>query len=417
MVERAYQNDEWVLATPVTNAMRVTPVTVGTPVIPLPERRRAAFVATTENQELSHKDVVDRPHFRNRMLLALIAIAANWGTTLRIAKNFATRVIDVPSLDFATSTCKAAYSIVKDERLSHSKCVETQLNQCNKKLERTTKKEDDRIKKLTKHNEDVVRRMEGVATNCSKSYTTLRLALEDWTANGGEIPLRTNSTSTSSTDLVCSTEDHALFNQTMLGTPNTLALQTEALQMANAYSDESALTVSRLASTVTDLDNDRSSLTEYIEERAKYDVDYLDRKTQNTQDELYGIIQSLDPAKIPPVDLDDIFRDIGISAKDVMACVSLDLNSRMEDGSICQPNLAKMVDDFVVDAKWKVSFLTQTLYNYRDRMEEYKQNVADAYAVAKRFYEGKIDYTTIPFIRPSLVSPCNTHALASHLII
>jgi hypothetical protein len=259
------------------------------------------------------------------------------------------------------------------------------------KLERTSKREDDRIKRLTKRNVDVVRRVEGVATNCSKSYTTLRLALEDWTANGGEIPLRTNANSISSTDLVCSTEDQALFNQTMLGTQNTLALQTEALQMATVYSDESELTVSRLASTVTDLANERSSITNYIEDRAEYDVDYLDRKTQNIQDGLYDVIESLDPGMIPPVDLDDIFKDMGISAKNVMACVSLDLNARMEDGSICQPNLAKMVDDFVVDAKWKVAFLTQTLYNYKDRMDEYKQNVASAYAVAKRFYEGKID--------------------------
>ena len=394
MVKRAIQhNAPWVQATPVTvDAMRLTPVTIGTPIVPLPEQSRATIIAATENRELSNIDVGNRPHFRNRMLLCIVAIAANWGTTLGIAKGFAARVIDVPSLDFVTSTCKAAYGVVKDERASHSKCVETQLSQCNTKLDRTTKKEDVRVEKLTKHNEDVVRRIEEVATNCSKSYTTLRFALEDWTANGGEIPLRTNAASSSSADLVCSPKDEGLFNQTMLGTQNTLALQTEALQMATAYSDESALTVSRLASTVTELDNERSSLTKYIEERSEYDVDYLDRKTQGTQDGLYGIIQSLDPGKIPPVDLDDIFRDMGISAKDVMACASLDLDARMKDGSKCQPNLAKMVDDFVVDAKWKVAFLTQTLYDYRDRMVEYKQNVADAYAVSRRFYEGKIDY-------------------------
>jgi hypothetical protein len=377
-----------------------TPATFGTPIMPSPEQCNDAIVTNV---------ACERRHFRNRMLICLVAIAANFGTTLRIAKNFAARVIDVPSLDFVTDTCKAAYGIVKDERSNYSICVETQLKQCNTKLERTTKLEDNRIIILTRHNEDVVRRVEGVATNCSKSYTTLRLALEDWTANGGEIPLRTNVISTTSTDLVCSAEDQALFNQTMLGTQNTLALQTEALQTATTYSDESALTVSRLASTVTDLTNERSSITKYIEERAKYDVDYLDQKTQNTQDGLYDIIQSLDPGKIPPVDLDDIFWEMGISAKNLMACVSLDLNARMVDGSACQPNLAKMVDDFVVDAKWKVAFLSQTLYNYRDRMEEYKQNVAGAYTVAKRFYEGKVDYRYCTCLHPpiSFVSQCS----------
>lgn len=366
-----------------TDAMRVTPVTVATPAIPCP----------AEDWEPSQKDAGNsRPHFRNRMLVCLVAMAANWFTTLSIAKNYSLRVIDVPSLDFATSTCKAAYNITKDERASHSKCVEIQLNQCNKKLDQTTKKENNRVKKLSKHNEDVVRRLEEVATNCSKSYTTLRLALEDWTANGGGIPLRTDTaTSISSTDLVCSAEDQALFNRTMLGTQNALALQTEALQMTTAYSDESTMTVSRLASTVIELDSDRSSLNEYIEERAKYDIDYLDRKTQSIQSDLYGIVQSLDPATFPLVDIDDIFQDIGTSAKDVMACLSLDLNARMEDGSICQPHLANMIDDFVLDARWKVASLTQKLYEYRDKVDEYKQNVADAYAVSKRFYDGTSD--------------------------
>lgn len=364
---------------------RLTPITVAVPIIPPFSREQEKY------KEPLQKDAGNSiPHFRNRMFVCLLAIAANWFTTLSIAKNFSTRAIDVPSFDFATSTCKAAYNITKDERTSHSVCVETQLNQCNVMLDQTTKKEDKRVKKLSKYNEDVVRRIEEVATNCSNSYTTLRLALEDWTANGGEIPLRTESTTTESTDLICSAEDQALFNQTMLGTQNTLALQTEALQMATAYSDESTMTVTRLASTVTDLDNDRSSLNDYIEDRVKYDIDYLDRKMQNIRDGVYGVVKSLDPALIPVVDLDDIFQDVGISAKDVMACVSLDVNARMVNGSVCQPNLAKMVDDFVVDAKWKVQFLTQKLYDYRDKANEYKQNVADTYVVTKRFYDGKI---------------------------
>ena len=364
---------------------RLTPITVAVPIIPPFSREQEKY------KEPLQKDAGNSiPHFRNRMFVCLLAIAANWFTTLSIAKNFSTRAIDVPSFDFATSTCKAAYNITKDERTSHSVCVETQLNQCNIMLDQTTKKEDKRVKKLSKYNEDVVRRIEEVATNCSNSYTTLRLALEDWTANGGEIPLRTESTTTESTDHICSAEDQALFNQTMLGTQNTLALQTEALQMATAYSDESTMTVTRLASTVADLDNDRSSLNDYIEDRVKYDIDYLDRKMQNIRDGVYGVVKSLDPALIPVVDLDDIFQDVGISAKDVMACVSLDVNARMVNGSLCQPNLAKMVDDFVVDAKWKVAFLTQKLYDYRDKANEYKQNVADTYVVTKRFYDGKI---------------------------
>ena len=83
---------------------------------------------------------------------------------------------------------------------------------------------DDRVKKLTDRNEEVLLKIAEVATHCSGSYTTLRLLLEDWTAIGGEIPIRS----------VCPTEDQEKFNRTMLGTQNTLAMQTEALEVANA---------------------------------------------------------------------------------------------------------------------------------------------------------------------------------------
>ncbi|KAL7541319.1 hypothetical protein ACHAXR_010802 [Thalassiosira sp. AJA248-18] len=363
-----------------------TPVTVATPIIPLPQ---------APLHRPNNDDDDTRPHFRNRMFLCLLAIAFNWGTTLRIANHFASRVILVPSLDFVTSTCKSAYNITRDERLRYSKCVESQLNQCNGKLDKTMQKEDERVRKLSRENEHVVQRMEGVASNCSKSYTTLRLTLEDWMANGGEIPLHSSNSISVTSESVCSPEDQQMFNQTLLGTQNTLALQTEAMQMASAYSEESTSLVTHLTTTISDLDREISALDDYIVERAKYDANYIDEKTQHIQDSLLDTVQSFDPANIPPLDVSDLFHDILLAAVDVRACVALDLDARMADGTKCDPNLATMVDNFVEDAKWKVEVLNQTLneyretlYEYRDRMEEYKENAMDAYNVAKRFYDG-----------------------------
>jgi len=408
-------------------AYPVTPLTVATPVIPLPQHPNQhqqqqplpdppVIVPVHHHHHHQNKNEKDNTkYFRNRMILCLFAVAFNWGTTLRIANYLASQVILVPSIDLVTQTCKTAYNITRDERLNYSKCVESQLNQCNNKLDRTTKKEDDRVHKLTKHNENVVRRVEEITMNCSSAYTTLRMALEDWMANGGEIPLRSEDSdvivantappnpnkknkkrgrkapsqapSSNPTEPICSAEDRAQFNQTILGTQNTLALQTEALKMASSYSDDSTSTVTRLATTVTDLDNEISALNTFIVERTKYDANYIDDKTQNIQDELYDIVQALDPSKVD-VNIDDIFQDLVVSAVDIMACLSLDTDARMADGGICQPNLATMVDGFVEDAKYKVDFLTQTLYEYQDKMEEYKQNALDAYNVAKRFYDG-----------------------------
>lgn len=422
--ESEYRNESMVRIAPSEEcgaSFVATPVTIATPVVPLP--RGSIIRRSDENnvvvtavisvprvsitrqidQELvataipslpsehvnSPNEEENRPHFRNRMIICLFAIAANWGTTLSIAKQLASRVIRTPSLDFLTATCEDAYNITRDERQRHTECVESQLNQCNTRLDNSIRREDNRVKKTSSQNEDVVQKIEEVATNCSKSYTTLRLLLEDWTAAGGEIPIRTDSSNDLSSDPVCTAEDQEQFNRTMLGTQNTIAMQTEALQVATMYSDESTSTVSRLATAVTDVNNERSSLSTYIDERVGYDVNYIDRKTTTIRDGLYNLIELLDPADIPPINISDIIREFEINSKDIMACVSLDVNATMVNGTKCRPNLATLVDGFVKNAKWKVSFLTQTLYDCQDKMEEYKKNAADAYTVAKTFYNGE----------------------------
>eukprot|EP00580_Thalassiosira_gravida_P018621 CAMPEP_0201663870 /NCGR_PEP_ID=MMETSP0494-20130426/5522_1 /ASSEMBLY_ACC=CAM_ASM_000839 /TAXON_ID=420259 /ORGANISM="Thalassiosira gravida, Strain GMp14c1" /LENGTH=991 /DNA_ID=CAMNT_0048142543 /DNA_START=479 /DNA_END=3451 /DNA_ORIENTATION=+ len=364
----------------------ITPVNNRSPVVPHPQSDTWTMMQHPNDDENDGDRA--RPHFQNRMLLCLLAIAVNWGTTLRIANRFASHVIRVPSLEFVSKTCMSAYNITRDERMRYSRCVESQLNQCDRKLDRTIQKEDERVRKLSKLNEDILRRIEEVATGCSQSYTTLRLALEDWTANGGEIPLHSDTAGGSASDSICSPSDQKQFNETLLRTQNTMALQTEALQISSAYSEDSTSTVVLLASAVSDLDIEISALDEYIVERAKYDVDYIDGKTQNIQDALMDAIQSWDPANLIPVNVDELLGEIESAADDIMACVSLDANARMTDGTRCDPNLATMVDEFVEDAKWKVEVLKETLYDYQDQVEEYKQNVVDAYIVAKRFYDG-----------------------------
>eukprot|EP00804_Cyclotella_cryptica_P023510 CCRYP_012162-RA/>CCRYP_012162-RA protein AED:0.10 eAED:0.10 QI:1559/1/1/1/0.75/0.4/5/1441/846 len=218
---------------------------------------------------------------------------------------------------------------------------------------------------ISTQNEDVVQNIVKTATSCSEAYTTLRLALDGWTANGGEVALLSPDSS------FCSAEDQDLFNRTLLGTQNMIALQTEAIGIADAYGEESTSTVKRLA--------------QYAVERSEYDANYVDMKTQQIQDTILNVVNSV---KVPPVSLDDLFDDLEVSAMDVIACLSLDVNARMSDGSKCDPNLASMIDSFARDAKWKVSVLKQTLNTYKARVDQYKKNVMKAYDVAKKFYNG-----------------------------
>jgi hypothetical protein len=175
----------------------------------------------------------------------------------------------------------------------------------------------------------------------------------------------------------------------MLGTQNIIALQTEAIGIADAYSEESSNTVQKLAS--------------YAVQRAEYDVNYVDEKTQQIQDIVSNVVNSV---KVPPVSLDDLFDELELTAIDIIACLSLDVNARMSDGSKCNPNLAEKIDQFAQDAMWKVDVLKQALYEYRDKAAEYKQNVQRAYQVAANFYTGMCAYRELQcYVQFSIILP------------
>eukprot|EP00984_Skeletonema_dohrnii_P036114 scaffold36705_cov139-Skeletonema_dohrnii-CCMP3373.AAC.1 len=307
-------------------------------------------------------------HFRNRMLLCILAIACNWGTTLRVSKYFASSVIEVPPLDAVLMTCRSAYNVTTEERLRYSQCVESRLNRCNRRMDNAIRNEDERVRAVSTQNEEAVTNLEEITSSCSRSYTTFRLALQEWIASGGQVPVRSND---GGNELECSEADQQTFNDTLLGPQNVIALQTEAIDIATTYSEESTEVVSTLAN--------------YIVKRSEYDVNYIDEKTEAIQD---AFIIALDYTPRPSFSIDDLLEDLESAAVDLLACISLDENSRQQDGTKCSPNLAKMVNDFHDDAVFKVEVLKLSLRDYRDRMIQYKKNVDAAYKVAKAFYDG-----------------------------
>ena len=99
----------------------VTPVTIATPIIPMPVSPQTTLLPVVipihdlnNNNHRREEERRGSSHFRNRMILCLFAVAVNWGTTLRIANYFASKVILVPSINFVTQTCKTAYNITRD---------------------------------------------------------------------------------------------------------------------------------------------------------------------------------------------------------------------------------------------------------------------------------------------------------------
>ena len=314
------------------------------------------------------------------MLICLLAIACNWCTTLRVSKNFASSVIEVPTFDAVIKTCRSAYNVTNDERLRYSQCVESRLNRCNRRMDKSMRKEDERVRTVFTKNEEMVTNMEEMSSSCSRSYTTFRLALQEWIASGGKVPVRSNI-SGSGNELECSETDEQTFNKTLLGPQNVMALQMEAIDIATTYSEESTVVVSTLA--------------EYIAQRAEYDVNYIDQRTKAIQD---AFIDAVDFTPKPSVSIDDLIEDLELAVVDLLACISLDENSRQQDGTKCSPNLAKMINDFHDDAVFKVEVLKLSLRDYRDRMIQYKKNVDTAYKVAKAFYDGVNNVITLAIV-------------------
>ena len=310
-------------------------------------------------------------YFRNRMFICLLAIACNWGTTLRISKKIASSVIDVPPLDAVIMTCRYAYNITNDERQRYSQCVESRLNRCNRRMNNAVRNEDERVRELYQRNEEILMSMEEMSTSCSKSYTTFRLALQEWIAGGGEVPVLSSSGNGSGEQSTCSEEDQEIFNDTLLGPQNVLALQTEAIDVATTYSEESVDVVSNLA--------------EYIVKRADYDVNYIDQKTEAIQN---AFVKAMDYTPQPAVSIDDLLDELHLAAVDMLACISLEDLTGFQNGTKCSPNVNQLISDFYDDAVFKVEALKFVLRDYNDRMLRYKQNVERAYNVAKAFYDG-----------------------------
>jgi hypothetical protein len=360
-------NTSETLATPTANMMppvyRDTPSSTIIPISLAPAIPLPVVPVPVHHAKRQH-------YFHNRMLLCLLAVACNWVTTLRVSKHFASSVIEVPPFDAVIKTCRSAYNVTNEERQRYSQCVESRLNRCNRRMDKSIRKEDERVRTVSTRNEEILTNMEEITSSCSRSYTTFRLALEEWIANGGNVPVRSN-TSGSGNELECSEADQQSFGETLLAPQNVMALQTEAMDIATTYSEESTVVVSNLA--------------EYIVQRAEYDVNYIDQKTEAIQN---AFIAAVDFTPKPSVSIDDLLEELELAMVDLLACISLDENSRQSDGTKCSPNLARMVNKFYDDAVFKVEVLKVSLRDYRDRMIQYKKNVDRAYKVAKAFYDG-----------------------------
>ena len=90
-------------------------------------------------------------------------------------------------------------------------------------MDNAIRNEDERVRAVSTQNEEIVTNLEEMTSSCSRSYTTFRLALQEWIASGGQVPVRSND---SGNELECSEADQQTFNDTLLGPQNVIALQT-----------------------------------------------------------------------------------------------------------------------------------------------------------------------------------------------
>jgi len=300
------------------------------------------------------------PYLRNRMKICFLAVCLMWATSLKVASFISSYFIEVPPVDIMLTSCRGAYGITKEERVRYSRCVDVQLDWCNRNLHSHTAAETQKINVTADQNKLTVIDAERINTHCSDAYKSLRYALESWVSKGETVPLISDFESS------CSAEDR---KEVITSLGNINSFLTDAIAISNMYRTESETTVGLLAS--------------YATARTAYDKEYLDNHTNHVQNEVQLFANSID---VPVLNFTDLFHDLDVEFDILISCVSPRATEKgtcpLFEGAQELIEKTKMVYDARINAYTKV------LEDLEDSITIYKTSVNRAFENSKNFYEG-----------------------------
>jgi len=301
------------------------------------------------------------------MLIATLAVALMWATSLKVAVYVVSFFVNVPPFDSVVDSCKSTYRIAREERHRFGDCVDLQVDQCNNGLAEASYKETRRVNGTEASNEATVDAARQIQSDCSSAYTSLRYTIEAWVDAGHTVPYHNNHSSSISSTTTCSTED---LNRLTNSVGDVSAVRSEAFSVSSQYSDESQSTVERLV--------------DYAQLRAAYDAEYINNHTLRIEGQLFDFVNGID---MPPLDVEELFGDIQADVDMLVSCVS---PRSTDKGGECPSfrGAHERLADIRSEMDRRMQIYRQEIDSWRTKVDKYKSNVQSAYENSVRFYWG-----------------------------
>lgn len=194
-------------------------------------------------------------HLMNRMKVCFLGVILMWSSTLRVAVFISQNTVVVPVFSDIFSACRAALSVIQDERTFYIHCVDSQGSTCQSNLESAILSEEKRIYDESIKNEAILEDVAGTRIDCLTDYDAVRTSLEMFPSQ-----VFFNDK--------CSQESIDSLMQTFMGLG---IAKNDAISLYNNFTSDSKAV----------LDN----IVQYTQQRIRYNLEYL-------TDESGGIIQS-----------------------------------------------------------------------------------------------------------------------------
>ena len=300
----------------------------------------------------------------NRLLLCVLAICLMWCTSLKVASTFAGVFIQTPDLKDVYSSCNRAFDVTNDQRTSYVSCVEVQLGYCYMNLQSAADREAARVEKAREDNAVVVADARQNQIQCSSSFTSTRLSLQEWAKGGSSLPYRPG----------CSAEDRNTIGDNV---GDVSAVRSEAFGITTKYSEESDSTVGRLS--------------DYAVIRARYDANYMDNKTQYMQDDFESFVDGIN---FPDVSMNVSFKTLFPNVDDLIKCVSPKRPPGGPYSHSCPLQEWGAYDYLYYSQSQYKTLMDDARANALDfysKSQTYRANAKKAYDNSKKFLEGVHD--------------------------
>ena len=293
----------------------------------------------------------------NRMKVSLFAVFLMWTSSLNVAFFISSMFVTVPNVQDVLRTVQNSLDVVQHERRSFENCVDAQLERCSNELHTSKRAELKRMNETAEENYNVVNNAAQIQTECFMLYSSLYRSLEKFVEVGGGLSYKES----------CDSSDRDRLS-IMVG--DVSAVRSQAFEIVASYSQESINTVARMA--------------QYAQERALYDMQYIDNHTEYIQNEMELYLASID---IPGLDFSGSFELLNGNVEELVSCISL----RDDNMRKCKfSNPARRSLELITGTyDQQVDSLLQQWDSFDEKTKKYKENAVDAYENALEFYQGK----------------------------